>query len=73
MTSLTDQRNSGQVQKFGYDWLDRLPTASTNAVGTGQYNHSYSYDAACPEPAEGATSPTWRAVPTPTARPSPTP
>ena len=45
ITSLTDQRNSGQIQSFGYDWLDRLTSASTNALGTGQYNHSYSYDA----------------------------
>ena len=33
------------MQTFGYDWLDRLTSASTNALGTGQYNHSYSYDA----------------------------
>ena len=45
ITSLTDARNSGQVQSFGYDWLDRLTSASTNAAGTGQYSHAYSYDA----------------------------
>ncbi|MGB5051542.1 MAG: RHS repeat-associated core domain-containing protein [Caldilineaceae bacterium] len=48
VTSLTDGQNgtgSGQVQSFGYDWLNRLVTASTNAVGTGQYNHTYEYNA----------------------------
>ncbi len=43
--TLTDSANSGQVQSFGYDWLDRLTTAVTNAAGTGQYNHTYAYNA----------------------------
>jgi len=45
MLTLTDHANSSQVQTFGYDWLDRLTSASTNAAGAGQYNHTYSYDA----------------------------
>jgi RHS repeat-associated protein len=45
VTSLTDARNSGQVQSFGYDWLERLVSAGTNAAGTGQYNHTYAYNA----------------------------
>ncbi len=43
--SLTDAANSGQVQSFGYDWLDRLTTAATSAVGIGQYSHTYQYNA----------------------------
>ena len=49
VSSLTDGQNQttgiSQVQSFGYDWLDRLVTASTNAAGTGQYNHTYGYNA----------------------------
>ncbi len=43
--TLTDAANSGQVQSFGYDWLDRLTSAATNAVGVGQYSHTYAYNA----------------------------
>ena len=43
--TLTDGVNSGQVQSFGYDWLDRLISASTTAAGDGQYSHTYAYDA----------------------------
>jgi len=43
--TLTDTANSGQVQTFGYDWLDRLTTAATNAAGVGQYSHTYAYNA----------------------------
>jgi RHS repeat-associated protein len=43
--TLTDATNGGQVQSFGYDWLDRLTAAATNAVGVGQYNHTYQYNA----------------------------
>ena len=43
--TLTDTANSGQVQSFGYDWLDRLTTAATDAVGIGQYSHTYAYNA----------------------------
>ena len=43
--TLTDATNSGQVQSFGYDWLDRLTTAATNAAGVGQYSHTYAYNA----------------------------
>ena len=42
--SITDAGNSNQTQSFGYDWLDRLVSASTSAAGTGQYNHTYAYD-----------------------------
>jgi hypothetical protein len=45
VTSLTDGQNISQTQSFGYDWLDRLVTASTNAAGVGQYNHTYTYNA----------------------------
>ena len=45
MQTLTDATNSGQVQTFGYDWLDRLTTAATSAVGIGQYSHTYAYNA----------------------------
>ncbi|HHB91138.1 MAG TPA: RHS repeat-associated core domain-containing protein, partial [Anaerolineae bacterium] len=43
--SITDALNAGQVQTFGYDWLNRLTSAATNGAGTGQYSHAYSYDA----------------------------
>lgn len=45
ITSITDNLNSSQVQTFTYDSMDRLTTASTNAVGVGQYMQTYSYDA----------------------------
>ena len=45
VTSFSDGQNSSQVQSYGYDWLDRLVSASTNAAGTGQYNQSYVYNA----------------------------
>ena len=43
--TLTDSANNGQVQSFGYDWLDRLTSAATNAAGAGQYSHIYAYSA----------------------------
>jgi YD repeat-containing protein len=43
--TLTDSANSGQVQSFGYDWLDRLTSAATTAIGIGQYSHTYAYNA----------------------------
>jgi YD repeat-containing protein len=43
--TLTEATNSGQTQTFGYDWLDRLTSAATSAAGTGQYNHTYQYNA----------------------------
>ncbi len=33
------------MQSFGYDWLDRLTSAATNAAGIGQYSHTYAYNA----------------------------
>ena len=44
ITSITDGQNAGQVQSFGYDALDRLTSASSSAVGNGQYNQTYTYD-----------------------------
>jgi RHS repeat-associated protein len=43
--NLHECTNSNQAQSFGYDWLNRLTSASTNAAGAGQYDHSYTYDA----------------------------
>ena len=43
--TLTDAQNSNQVQSFGYDWLDRLTSATTNGMGVGQYSHTYQYNA----------------------------
>ncbi len=43
--AITDTVNSGQAQTFSYDWLNRLTAAATTAVGTGQYSHSYVYNA----------------------------
>jgi len=45
VTGITDAINSGQALSFGYDWLNRLTSASSTAVGTGQYNHTYAYNA----------------------------
>ncbi|MGI6377326.1 MAG: hypothetical protein ACOX3S_15240 [Anaerolineae bacterium] len=42
---ITDTVNSGQVQTFTYDDLNRLLTAETDATGTGQYDHTYAYNA----------------------------
>ncbi|MEL7627136.1 MAG: RHS repeat domain-containing protein [Anaerolineaceae bacterium] len=39
--TITDALNSGQVQSFAYDALNRLTTASTSSVGEGQYSQSY--------------------------------
>ncbi len=41
--TITDTTNSNQVQTFTYDALDRLVAASTNGVGQGQYQESYTY------------------------------
>jgi len=42
--TITDYKNSSQVQTFTYDELDRLTQAQTNAVGAGQYTaRSYTY------------------------------
>jgi YD repeat-containing protein len=43
--AITDTTNSGQVQTFGYDALDRLITATTTITGNGQYGESYQYNA----------------------------
>ena len=43
--SITDHLNSNQVQTFSYDAMNRLISARTNAVGQGQYNQTYAYDA----------------------------
>ena len=64
ITSLTDTVNSSQVQTLGYDWLDRLTSASTNSAGTGQYSDTYAYDAI-------GNIITTTATPTPTAAASP--
>ncbi len=45
ITGITDATNSNQTQTFGYDWLDRLTSAATSAVGVGQYSHTYAYNA----------------------------
>ncbi len=42
--AITDTTNSGQVQTFGYDALDRLLSASTTLTGTGRYAESYQYN-----------------------------
>ncbi len=42
--TISDGSNSNQVQTFTYDALNRLTSASTNAVGNGQYSESYSYN-----------------------------
>lgn len=44
LTAIRDYLNSNQVQTFGYDHLNRLTTAYTDANGAGQYNHTYSYN-----------------------------
>jgi len=44
--TITDGHNSGQVQTFTYDALERLISARTNTLGTGQYaQETYAYDA----------------------------
>jgi len=43
--SITDRLNSGQVQTFSYDALNRLISASTTAAGHGQYSQTYAYNA----------------------------
>ncbi len=43
--TLTDATNNGLVQTFGYDWLDRLTSAATTAIGISQYSHTYAYNA----------------------------
>ncbi len=42
--AITDTTNSSQVQTFTYDALDRLTSASTTLIGTGQYAESYQYN-----------------------------
>ena len=44
VTTMRDYLNSNQEQNFGYDALNRLTSASTNRVGSGQYSHSYVYN-----------------------------
>jgi YD repeat-containing protein len=41
VAAITDTTNSGQVQSFGYDALDRLLLANTTSVGNGRYSESY--------------------------------
>lgn len=45
MLAITDTTNSGQVQTFGYDALDRLTSASTDQAGDAatRYSDAYSY------------------------------
>ena len=43
--TLTDAPTAARCRRFGYDWLDRLTTAATNAAGVGQYSHTYAYNA----------------------------
>ena len=54
ITHTRDLRNSIQIQCFSYDDLDRLTSAYTDnttacnghtAIGDGNYNHTYAYDA----------------------------
>ena len=72
--SISDARNSNQTQTFGYDWLDRLVSASTSGSGSGQYNHTYAYDSiGNPSASSGQASPITPAAPTPTAATNPTP
>ncbi len=54
ITGITDATNSNQTQTFGYDWLDRL-TSATSAVGVGQYSHTYTTPSAI-SPVTMATS-----------------
>jgi RHS repeat-associated protein/uncharacterized repeat protein (TIGR01451 family) len=42
--SITDHSNSGQVQMFRYDPLDRLTSAWTDGKGEGQFDRSWVYD-----------------------------
>jgi len=43
--TITDVLNSNQIQSFTYDSLNRLTSASTNAIGIGQYTpQSYTYN-----------------------------
>jgi RHS repeat-associated protein len=45
VSNITDHTNSGQMQSFTYDALDRLRTAQTTIVGNGWYNlENYNYD-----------------------------
>ncbi|MBK8987684.1 MAG: RHS repeat-associated core domain-containing protein [Chloroflexi bacterium] len=44
LTTILDKMNSDQVQTFGYDHLNRLTSAATNAAGGGQYTHTYAYN-----------------------------
>lgn len=45
ITSYRDYLNSNQLQSFVYDHRDRLTSASTDAVGVGQYSDNYGYNA----------------------------
>lgn len=43
VTAITDTLNSGQVQAFTYDELNRLTAASTSGGGDGTYNRNWTY------------------------------
>ena len=43
VVSISDATNSGQVQTFTYDALDRLIDARSDASGEGTYHRSYQY------------------------------
>jgi RHS repeat-associated protein len=43
VTAITDTLNSGQVQAFTYDELNRLTAASTSGGGEGTYNRNWTY------------------------------
>ena len=45
VTAITETTNSGQVQNFAYDALNRLVEASTSGGGAGTYDIEYGYDA----------------------------
>ncbi len=44
VVTITDSKNSGQVQNFTYDALDRLTHAWTTGGGNGAYDWTYAYD-----------------------------
>lgn len=71
VAAITDILNSGQVQSFSYDALDRLLSASTSNAGQGQYSRTwtcstignllsdgrtYTYDAAHPQAVSNVAS-----------------
>jgi YD repeat-containing protein len=45
VTSITETTNSGQMQSFAYDALNRLVDAATSGGGVGTYDIEYGYNA----------------------------